>query len=232
MIRVKICGVTTSIDAAFAAECGADAVGLNFYPKSPRFLDADRASAVVRQLPPSVSAVGVFVTEPPQGVRAVADALRLSAIQTYDMRHREIDFSTVLHIAAFRVEGAGTLSSITEYVQARQNSSQPLAAVLVDAFDPGEMGGTGRRAPWDLLAGYDPGVPVVLAGGLTPDNVAEAIHTVRPAGVDVASGVESAPGVKDPGKVRAFIQAAREAAAGLMDTRPVFRLRAGPRHLE
>jgi phosphoribosylanthranilate isomerase len=232
MICVKICGVTTPADAAFAAECGANAVGLNFYPKSPRFLDPDRAAVIVRQLPTSVSAVGVFVSEPSQGIRAVADALRLSAVQTYNEPHPEIDSSAILHIAAFRVEGTGTLFAITEYVRARQGSGRAPTAVLVDAFVPGELGGTGRCAPWDLLAGFDPGVPVILAGGLTPDNVAAAIRTVRPAGVDVASGVESAPGVKDPGKVRAFIQAAREAAAGLMDTRPVFRLRADPRHLE
>jgi phosphoribosylanthranilate isomerase len=222
MAWIKICGVTTPGDAALAAACGADAVGLNFYPKSPRYLDADRAAAIVRQLPPPVSAVGVFVIEPPQGIRAVTDTLRLSAIQTYNVPHPEIDFSTILHIAAFRVEGPDTLSAITEYVRARQGSGRAPAAVLVDAFVPGEMGGTGRRAPWDLLAGFDPGVPVILAGGLTPDNVADAIRTVRPAGVDVASGVESAPGVKDPGKVRAFIQAARDAAAGLPDPPPYF----------
>jgi phosphoribosylanthranilate isomerase len=232
MIQVKICGVTTPADAAFSAAWGADAVGLNFYPKSPRFVDADRAASIVQQLPSFVSAVGVFVTEPTQGIRAVADALRLAAIQTYNVPYPEIDSSTVLQIAAYRVESPDTLAAITADVQARKELGRPLAAVLVDAFVPGEMGGTGHRAPWDLLAGFDPGVPVILAGGLTPDNVAEAIRTVRPAGVDVASGVESAPGIKDPGKVRAFIQAAREASAGLPDPPSVFRLRAGPRYLE
>ena len=232
MIRVKICGVMTPADAAFAAACGADAVGLNFYPKSPRFIDTDRAASIVQQLPSFVSAVGVFVSEPTQGIRAIADALRLAVIQTYNVPYPEIDSSTVLQIAAYRVESPDTLAAIAADVQARKELGRPLAAVLVDAFVPGEVGGTGHRAPWDLLAGFDPGVAVILAGGLTPDNVAEAIRTVRPAGVDVASGVESAPGVKDPGKVRAFIQAAREAAAGLPEPPSVFRLRAGPRHLE
>jgi phosphoribosylanthranilate isomerase len=92
--------------------------------------------------------------------------------------------------------------------------------VLVDAHVEGQMGGTGRRAPWELLAGFDPGVPLILAGGLTPENVADAIRTVRPAGVDVASGVESEPGVKDADKVRRFIDNARDAAAGLKQEHP------------
>lgn len=232
MIRVKICGVTTPADAVFAAECGADAVGLNFYPRSPRFIDADRATSIVGQLSSFVSAVGVFVGEPADEVRAVANSLRLHAVQTYDVRPSGFDFAPVLHISAFRVEGRVSLDAIAADVRTRKGLARPPAAVLVDAFVPGEMGGTGRTAPWHLLAGFDPGAPVILAGGLTPDNVADAIRTVRPAGVDVASGVESAPGVKDPGKVRAFIQAAREAAAGLPGPPPVIRLRAGPEDLE
>jgi phosphoribosylanthranilate isomerase len=98
-----------------------------------------------------------------------------------------------------------------EAVRREVDRVQP-AAVLLDSFVPGEMGGTGHRAPWHLLAGFDPGVPVILAGGLTPENVAEAIRVVRPWGVDVASGVESAPGVKDPGKVAAFVAAVRAAS--------------------
>ncbi|HET6575822.1 MAG TPA: phosphoribosylanthranilate isomerase [Fimbriiglobus sp.] len=214
-VWIKICGIKTSAEARHAAECGADAVGLNFYPMSPRFLDTDRAVSIIRQLPLSVSAVGVFVGEPPNDVRAVADSLRLHAVQTYDAQCLEFDFAPVLHIPAFRVERPDTLASIAESVRDRARRGCPPAAVLVDAFVPGEFGGTGHRAPWDLLTGFDPGVPVILAGGLTPDNVADAIRAVRPAGVDVASGVESAPGVKDPGKVRAFIQAAREAVAGI-----------------
>jgi phosphoribosylanthranilate isomerase len=212
MIRIKICGVTTPADAVFAAENGADAVGLNFYPKSPRFIDADRAAAIVYQLPSHVAAVGVFVNESPNEVRAAADTLRLHAVQTYDAPSQGFDFSPVIHIPAFQVECPDTLASIAGSLRDRIQRGCPPAAVLVDAFVPGEFGGTGHRAPWHLLTGFDPGVPVILAGGLTPDNVADAIRAVRPAGVDVASGVESSPGVKDPGKVRAFIQAARGAA--------------------
>jgi phosphoribosylanthranilate isomerase len=204
MTRVKICGVRTPADAAFMAESGADAVGLNFFPKSPRYLDPKQAADVVRALPPFIAPVGVFVGMPMRQVTAVAFQLGLRAIQTYEMPPEDtFPFS---HVPAFRVKDAASLDGIRSYVAVRKP-----AAVLIDAFVEGEMGGTGTRAPWQLLAGFDPGVPVILAGGLTPENVTDAIRTVRPWGVDVASGVESSPGVKDPGKVRAFVAAVRAA---------------------
>jgi phosphoribosylanthranilate isomerase len=202
MTRVKICGVRMPADAASAAECGADAVGLNFYPKSPRYLDPRSAADVVRALPPFTAPVGVFVATPLRQATAIAFQLGLRAIQTYEVPPE--DAFPFAHIPAFRVKDAASLDLIRASVAIRKP-----AAVLVDAFVEGEMGGTGRAAPWHLLTGFDPGVPVILAGGLTPDNVTDAIRTVRPWGVDVASGVESSPGVKDPGKVRAFCAAVR-----------------------
>jgi phosphoribosylanthranilate isomerase len=196
MTRVKICGVRTPAEAVLASESGADAVGLNFFPKSPRYLDPRQAADVVRALPPFTAPVGVFVGMPMRQATAIAFQLGLRAVQTYEMPPE--DTFPFAHVPAFRVKDSASLEGIRSYVAV----CKP-AAVLVDAFVEGEIGGTGTRAPWQLLAGFDPGVPLILAGGLTPDNIVEAIRTVRPWGVDVASGVESSPGVKDPGKVRA-----------------------------
>ena len=206
-VHIKVCGVTTPADAVFAAECGADAVGLNFFPKSPRFLTDDRATAIVRELPPFVAPVGLFVGTPAKEVRATALRFGLRAVQTYPDAAAPADFFPVGHVPAFRVRDRASLAAVTAYVAA----AKP-AAVILDAYVEGQMGGTGHTAPWGLLAGFYPGVPVILAGGLTPDNVGDAIRAVRPWGVDVASGVESAPGVKDRGRVRAFVQAVRAAA--------------------
>ena len=209
-VRVKICGVTTPADARQAAEAGADAVGLNFYPKSPRFLTPAAAAAVVRELPPFTAPVGVFVGMPMRQACAVAFQLGLRGVQTYDDRPPTEDAFPFAHVPAFRVADAGQLDGVRRYVEAARAAGRAPAAVLIDSFVPGQMGGTGHVAPWHLLAGFDPGVPVILAGGLTPENVAEAVAAVRPWGVDVASGVESSPGVKDPDKVARFVRAVRE----------------------
>jgi len=207
-IRIKICGVTTPENGRFAAEAGADAVGLNFYPQSPRYVAPAQAAAIVRALPPPFTApVGVFVGMAMRQCTAIAFQLGLRGIQTYDDQPPTEDAFPFAHIPAFRVKDEAGLETIRRFVAA----CKP-AAVLVDSFVEGQMGGTGHRAPWQLLAGFDPGVPLILAGGLTPENVAEAIAVVKPWGVDVASGVESAPGRKDPAKVARFIQAARLAA--------------------
>lgn len=203
-VRIKICGVTTPADAAAVAELGVEAVGLNFYPKSPRCVSPDQARELVRHLGPFAAPVGVFVTPDWQWVAATAAEVGLRAVQTYSDQPPAAGFEPSAHIPAFRVKDAADLDHIKRYVAA----CRP-AAVLLDSFVAGEMGGTGHRAPWELLVGFAPGVPLILAGGLTPDNVADAIRLVRPWGVDVASGVESAPGVKDPGRLRAFVQAVK-----------------------
>jgi phosphoribosylanthranilate isomerase len=214
-VRIKICGVTTPTDARLADEAGADAVGLNFYPQSPRFIDPRSAAALVRTLPPFTAAVGVFVGTPVRQACAVAFQLGLRGIQTYSDGPPEEDTFPFAHIPAFRVRDASSLDGIRAFVAASHAAGRAPAAVLVDTFVEGLYGGTGQCPPWDLLAGFDPGVPLILAGGLTPDNVADAIRTVRPWGVDVASGVESSPGRKDPGKVRAFVANVRSASADL-----------------
>ena len=220
MIRIKICGVTAPADAVFAAESGADALGLNFHPDSPRRLVPQQAASIVRALPPFVAPVGLFVHTPIEHIGLVVADLGLRAVQSYG-QPPGVDYFPAAHTPAFRVKSRDDLAAVSEYVTAARERGNPPAAVVIDSFVPGVMGGTGHTAPWGLLAGFDPGVPVILAGGLTPDNVAGAIRTVRPWGVDVASGVESAPGVKDRGKVRAFVQAVRAAAAEREPGRPL-----------
>lgn len=209
MVRIKICGVTSSDDVRFAADAGADAVGLNFYPKSPRYVTPQQAAVLVRALSAFTAAVGVFVGVPLRQVCAVAYQLGLRGVQTYDDLPPAEDTFPFAHVPAFRVKDAAGLEHVRRFVDVAKAAGRPPAAVLIDSHVEGQMGGTGHRAPWDLLAGFDPGVPLVLAGGLTPENVAEAIAVVRPWGVDVASGVERAPGVKDRERVSRFVQNAR-----------------------
>ena len=206
-VRVKICGVTNPVDAAFAIDAGADAVGLNFYPKSPRYLPVEMAEWVSYGLPMFAVKAGVFVDATPELIDEYIQRFHLAAAQTYGPTPTGRIFETH-HMPAFRVRDAADLDVVRREVERVRPQ-----AVLIDSFVAGEVGGTGHRAPWHLLAGFDPGVPVILAGGLTPDNVAEAIRVVRPWGVDVASGVESAPGRKDPAKVAAFVAAVRAAGS-------------------
>jgi phosphoribosylanthranilate isomerase len=212
MVRIKICGVTTPDEARAAAEVGADAVGLNFYPKSPRFLTPAQAAGIVRALPAFTAPVGVFVGMPLRQVCAVAFQLGLRGVQTYDDQPPDEDPFPFAHVPAFRVKDVAGLEHVRRFVEAATRENHRPAAVLIDSHVEGQLGGTGHRAPWELLAGFDPGVPLILAGGLTPDNVADAISVVRPWGVDVASGVESAPGRKDLAKIARFVKMARNAA--------------------
>lgn len=204
MTRVKICGITSSEDALVAAEAGADAIGLIFWPASRRAVDLETARTIARALPPFVSVVGVFVDDTPDHVRSVADAVGLSAVQ--------------LHGAEMVADWARFPRPVLKAMPVEAYADSPWqtarAAILVDAHDPVTVGGTGRTVDWDLARDIAATRRLVLAGGLTPDNVAHAVAHVRPWGVDVASGVERAPGVKDHDKVRAFIAAARAAADG------------------
>jgi phosphoribosylanthranilate isomerase len=214
-LRIKICGVTNPDDVVACADAGADAVGINFYERSARYVDAVRARPLVRSIPPLMAGVGVFVQTPMHEAMSAALNLGLLCIQRHGEKHEVFDPFPFSLIAAFRIRDERSLSDIMAYVDACDAAGHKPAAVLVDAHVEGQEGGTGQKAPWELLAGFDAGVPLVLAGGLTPENVATAIKTVRPWGVDVASGVELLPGVKDHEKVRRFIANAREAAARL-----------------
>ena len=210
-VRVKICGVTTAADVRMVGDAGADAIGLNFYPKSPRYVEPRAAVELIHAFPPFVAPVGVFVGTPPRQATALAFQLGLRGLQTYDDQPPDESFFPFAHVPAFRVHDAVSRDAVKVFVERATALGRRPAAVLIDSFVAGEMGGTGHKAPWHLLAGFEPGVPLILAGGLTPENVAEAIRLVRPWGVDVASGVESRPGHKDAGKVRAFVANVRAA---------------------
>ncbi len=216
-LRVKICGVTGPEEARRVAELGADALGLNFYPASPRYVDPSRVAAILHELPPFVEAVGLFVNVPLRAaVAALAPLPRVRCVQWHGESPEPpdaLDYHFYHFIPAFPVRDEASLAQITRYLDLCREVGRLPAAVLVDAHVAGQYGGTGQTAPWRLLASFRPGVPLVLAGGLTPDNVAEAVRLVRPYAVDVASGVESAPGVKDLDKVRRFLDRARAAAS-------------------
>jgi phosphoribosylanthranilate isomerase len=213
-LHIKICGVTSATDARQAALLGADAVGLNFFPGSHRYVSPAACRDILRQLPVFVEPVGVFVNEPLRQVFEVLNQLgRVRVFQWHGTQRELSDTFPFPYIPAFPVRDEASLHEISAYLELCRGVGGLPAAVLVDAHVPGQHGGTGRTAPWHLLADFRPGVPLLLAGGLTPENVAEAVRIVRPSGVDVASGVESAPGRKDAEKMRRFIDNALEAAA-------------------
>ncbi len=215
-VRIKICGITNRDDAHAAAMVGADAIGLNFYAPSPRFVQPEAVSAILRDLPPFVEPVGIFVGQRLKEIVETATPFgRLRTVQCYGDQHEAIDPFPFRVIPAFPVRDRESLQAVRSHLDACESARARPEAILLDAHAPGVHGGTGRRLPWELLADFQPAVPVILAGGLTPENVAEAIRIVRPYGVDVASGVESAPGKKDPAKMRRFIEAARAAAQSL-----------------
>ena len=202
MTRVKICGVTRLADALHAARAGADAVGLNFFAGSPRCVSVDTAAAIAAALPEGVCRVGVFVDAGRDEIAAVAERVGLDAIQFHGAEPRDLCGGWARKtIKAVRVDGPQALAAAADY---------PVDYLLADAHVVGQVGGTGRRVPLEWLVGV-PSQRLILAGGLTPESVAEAVRAVRPAAVDVASGVESAPGIKDPEKVERFIANARTA---------------------
>jgi phosphoribosylanthranilate isomerase len=201
MVRVKICGITNVEDALLAAEAGADAIGLVFYDKSPRVVTPERAAAIVSALPPFVQAVGLFVNADIDVVNATAEQCRLDLVQLHGDESPEFCAQSVRRvIKAFRVRDAASLDHLNDY---------RVAGFLLDAWSPLAHGGTGVTFNWELARDAGRFGPIILAGGLTPDNVRSAIETVAPFAVDVSSGVESAPGRKDPDKVRAFIARAK-----------------------
>lgn len=201
-VRVKICGITNAPDALAAAEAGADALGFMFYEKSPRHISIPDAAAVVRQLPPFIMRVGVFVDASEDLVmRAIADC-GLNMLQFHG-RETPAYCSQfgLMSIKAFRIRDAESLRELSHY---------PTDAWLLDAFVADKLGGTGEKFNWDLaIEAKKLGKPIFLAGGLTAENVAEAVKKVQPFAVDVSSGVEAQPGKKDHDKVRAFIRAAK-----------------------
>lgn len=214
MFHVKICGITSVSDALMAARAGADALGLNFYRRSPRFIAFDAARQIVAAVPEHVTKVGLFVDAVAAEVCRAFDDLGLDLVQLHGNEPPEYlpQLGSRPVMRAFRLSGDGLEPLIEYLVQCRALHATP-QRVLLDAHVPGQYGGTGQTSDWSVAAGYAKErdvPPLVLAGGLTPANVAEAIRTVRPAAVDTASGVESSPGHKDPALVAAFVAAARD----------------------
>ena len=211
MVRVKICGLTRVDDAIACARLGADWIGLNFHPGSPRYVGPEDAAEIVAALPPSARAVGVFVDRPANEVARLANALGISIVQLHVSEPAEdlIELRSFQIVRAFRLDRAADWCAITEYLSRAKRLGRAPDAVLIDAHAPGQMGGTGLVVADDVLESIPPLPPVILAGGLNPENVATRAARVRPWMVDVASGVESAPGRKDLGRVEAFIRAAR-----------------------
>ena len=208
MIRVKVCGITTLDDALVAAAAGADALGFNFWPESPRYLEPARAAEIIALLPPFVTPVGVFVNAPPRVIERIAKAARVRAVQLHgDELATDVDsLAAKGHkvVKAFRVGRKFRSQELRNYLRA--------AAFLLDADVKGKHGGTGRTFDWRKARAANRHVRILLAGGLTAENVAEAIQQAQPYGVDVCTGVESKPGVKDHARLRAFIRAAKSVA--------------------
>jgi phosphoribosylanthranilate isomerase len=202
--KVKICGITNLADAQAAVEAGADALGFNFYEQSPRFITLKTAAEISQQLPPFVMRVGVFVNAPEDFILRAIREVGLTMLQFHGDETSE--FCTqfgLMSMKAIRVRDAESLSQLENF---------QTAAFLLDAHSKNGLGGTGETFNWDLaIEAQKFGKPIFLAGGLTPGNVADAIRKVQPFGVDVSSGVESAPGKKDHAKVKAFIAAAKTA---------------------
>ena len=204
MVSVKICGITNWDDAKLAMDAGADALGFNFYANSPRRIALSRAKQVIRRMPSCVAAVGVFVNASAKEIVRIARAANLTALQL----HGEESPATVERLAreypvlkAFRVGPGFRLSELKRYADA--------SGFLLDGYDRERHGGTGKRFDWEIAREAKRYGPVILAGGLRAENVADAIREAEPFGLDVCSGVEQRPGTKDAKKVRRLMAAVR-----------------------
>lgn len=203
--RVKICGITSAADALSAVQNGCDAIGLVFYKPSPRYVGLELAAAISASIPPFVSVVGLFVDAPEQEIREVLASVRLDLLQFHgEETPKACGSYGVPYIKALRVrQGANLLQYAADYGEAK--------ALLLDTYKEGTAGGTGEVFDWCLIPKELP-KPIVLAGGLTPQNVANAIRQVRPYAVDVSGGVEKSKGIKDAAKMAAFMRGVQDAA--------------------
>lgn len=201
--RIKICGITNVEDALQAVEAGADALGFVFYAKSPRFVTPQEAQAIITELPPLVTTVGLFVNEPMPRIRRAMAAARLDVVQLHgDELPQDCLLEPLRVIKALRVQDASSLSAADSY---------QVSALLLDAWCDEAYGGTGKQFDWQLAKRLTGKRPLILAGGLNPENIIDAVRLVKPYGVDVSSGVEARPGKKDHQKVAEFICRVRNA---------------------
>ncbi|MGE8066353.1 phosphoribosylanthranilate isomerase [Pseudomonas sp. NPDC089569] len=203
-VRSKICGITRLEDALAAVEAGADAIGFVFYAKSPRAVTSGQARAIIQALPPFVTTVGLFVNAGRGELQQILDAVPLDLLQFHgDESAAECQAWHRPYIKALRVKAGDDIAAACD-------AYPGASGILLDAYVEGIPGGTGEAFDWSLIP-QGLSKPIILAGGLTPDNVAEAVKQVRPYAVDVSGGVEASKGIKDHGKIRAFIKAARSA---------------------
>ncbi len=202
MVKVKICGITSGTDALMAASAGADAVGFNFWPRSPRYIEPDRALAIRLCLPPFTATVGLFVDADVEKVREIMTRCGLDYAQLHgrETPAKVAQLTDLRVIKAIRVKDEKDLNQLEKY---------GAEAFLLDAYVEGQPGGTGRTFDWGLARQASSRAKIILAGGLTPANVAAAVEAARPYAVDVASGVESAPGKKSRKLVNEFVRAAK-----------------------
>ncbi|NBV21179.1 MAG: phosphoribosylanthranilate isomerase [Proteobacteria bacterium] len=201
--KVKICGITRLSDALAAVEAGADALGFMFFAGSKRHVDPAAAAQIIRALPPFVAKVGVFVNATAETVRATVAECGLDTLQFHGEETPEFcrQFAPLKVVKAFRIQNTASLNPLPDYA---------VDAWLLDSYVPGQRGGTGERFNWELACqAKELGRPVILAGGLSPENIADAVQQVWPFAVDVSSGVETAPGQKDTQLVRRFIEIVR-----------------------
>jgi phosphoribosylanthranilate isomerase len=211
---VKICGIRSLEEALAALEAGADLLGFNFYPPSPRWLSPVECARIQAGLAGRGFAgrgVGIFVNTPPLEVFDILDQCELSLAQlSGDEPPEDLELLQGKAYKAIRPRTAAEARSLAEQYTAQPGANPATPALLVDAYHPGQYGGVGQVGDWDVAAMLAPDYPVLLAGGLRPENVARALADIHPWGVDVASGVETTPGRKDPAKVAAFVQAVRK----------------------
>jgi phosphoribosylanthranilate isomerase len=213
VVAVKICGVTRVDDALACAAVGVEWIGLNFHPASPRFIDSVQAAMIIRALPSSVTAVGVFVDRPAGEVVKLAEQLGLTVVQLHGHEPPEdlLLLRNLEVVRAFRLKSASDWGGVNDHLARARAIGRLPDAILIDAYVAGQSGGTGAPVAVDVLDCIPPIHRLILAGGLTPENVAAKIALVQPWMVDVASGVESEPGRKDPSKVAAFVKSVRSA---------------------
>ncbi len=204
MIKIKICGITNLDDAFAATDCGADALGFNFYRKSPRYVEPLKAAEIIAQLPPFVVPVGIFVNEREEKIREIVAQACLQGIQLHGDETPEFcqRFGTRV-IKAFQIKNKESLKHMSHY---------RVSAYLLDSYKEGVRGGTGETFDWHLAVVAKTFGRIILAGGLTTENVAEAVKLVQPYGIDVAGGVEREKGIKDHLRLKTFITEARRAS--------------------
>ncbi len=203
LTRIKICGITNREDALCAVDAGADALGFVFYEKSPRHVSPEQVKQIVAALPPFVTTVGLFVNAAHEVIQQTMQTAGLNVVQLHGDESAE---DCCLHsypvIKAVRIKDADSLTGIDRY---------NVSALLLDAWDDQQYGGTGESFDWQLAKKLTGRLPLILAGGLTPNNVTQALQVVNPYAVDVSSGVEESPGRKDHNKIREFIQQVKQA---------------------